>query len=52
MACQCGCSTDAPTPDSEARPVSKGAGRERDLERVVEELEDRVKKLEAERAAA
>ncbi len=48
MACQCGCSTDAPTPDSEERPVAE----ERDLERVIEELENRVKQLEAERAAA
>ena len=52
MACQCGCSTDAPTPDSENRPVAEGEGSERDLERTVQELENRVKKLEMERAAA
>lgn len=52
MACQCGCSTDAPSPESDVRPVAEGEGTERDLERVVTELENRVKKLEAERAAA
>ena len=52
MACQCGCATEAPSPDSEARPVAEGEGRERDLERVVAELENRVKQLESERAAA
>ena len=52
MACQCGCATETPSPDSEARPVAEGEGPERDLERVVQELESRVKKLEAERAAA
>ena len=52
MACQCGCATDAPAPDSEVRPAVEGERSERDLERVVEQLESRVEKLEAERAAA
>ena len=52
MACQCGCATETPTPDSEARPVAEGERRESDLERVVKELESRVQKLEGERAAA
>ena len=52
MACQCGCATDVSSPDSDARPVSEGEGKERDLERVVEELESRVKQLETERASA
>ena len=51
MACQCGCATDAPTPHSEGRQ-EKDEGTERDLERVVKELESRVTKLETERAAA
>lgn len=52
MACQCGCATDAPTPDSETRQVAEGERSARDLEQVVQELETRVKQLEAERAAA
>ncbi len=50
MACQCGCATDVSSPESDTRPV--GEGEERDLERVVEELESRVKQLEIERASA
>ena len=52
MACQCGCATEAPVPDSEERPVAEREASERELERAVEELETRVKQLEAERAAA
>ncbi len=52
MACQCGCATDAPSPDSETRPVAESERTERDLEQVVQELETRVKQLEADRAAA
>lgn len=52
MACECGCSTDAPSPESDVRPPADGEGSERNLERVVQELEDRVKKLEMDRAAA
>ena len=49
MACECGCSTEAPSPEGDVRPV---AGDQRELERLVHELEDRVRKLETERAAA
>ncbi len=54
MACQCGCATDVSSPDSDTRPVGEGEGegKERDLKRVVEELESRVKQLEIERASA
>ena len=52
MACECGCATETPSPDSEARPVAEREGGDRELERVVQELESRVKKLETERAAA
>lgn len=44
MACQCGCASPAPPPDSGAEPERD---EKRDLERRLEELDRRVKELEA-----